>query len=147
MTRRQFDLSLSISRQEKPGESLIDPERVGALQKGASQHLARPIRFIETGEGTVSIESFDNLEIDIRTSPEQEALDSRREGAEEATAEIKDLISLVKSDCLPERVNVSVLFAPTGPLQEVSLSSGWADPFLKLADKYDQVEKLLWKNS
>lgn len=48
---------------------------------------------------------------------------------------------------LPERVDVGVLFAPTGPLQEVSLSSGWAELFLKVSEKYDRVEKLLWKNS
>ena len=42
------------------------------------------IHFIETGEGTVSVESFDNLEIKIRTSTEQESLNLRREDAEEA---------------------------------------------------------------
>jgi hypothetical protein len=30
-----------------------------------------------------------------------------------------------------------VLFAPTGPIQEVSLSSGWGDEFLALADRWD----------
>ena len=84
--------------------------------------------------------------IELVSLPDNDFSWSSWEGAEEATAEIKDLISLVKRDCLPERVKVSVIFAPTGPLQEVSLSSGWADPFLKLADKYDEVEKLLWKN-
>jgi hypothetical protein len=32
-----------------------------------------------------------------------------------------------------------VLFLPTGPIQEVSLSSGWAQEFLDLADRYDQA--------
>jgi len=32
-------------------------------------------------------------------------------------------------------------------LQEVSLSSGWAEPFLKVAEKYDEVERLIWPNS
>jgi len=31
----------------------------------------------------------------------------------------------------------SVIFAPTGPMQEVSLSSGWGDEFLPLADRWD----------
>ena len=31
----------------------------------------------------------------------------------------------------------SILFAPTGPIQEVSLSSGWGDEFIALADRYD----------
>ncbi len=36
-----------------------------------------------------------------------------------------------------------VLFAPTGPIQEVSLSSGWGDAFIALADRFDEamVEK------
>ena len=32
---------------------------------------------------------------------------------------------------------MSVLFLPTGPLQEVSLSSGWGDAFVALADRFD----------
>jgi len=32
---------------------------------------------------------------------------------------------------------LTVLFAPTGPIQEVSLSSGWADEFLALAERFD----------
>ena len=32
---------------------------------------------------------------------------------------------------------IGVLFLPTGPLQEVSLSSGWGDEFCALADRYD----------
>jgi hypothetical protein len=54
------------------------------------------------------------------------------------------LVSTLKSGVLPERLKFAVLFAPTGPLQEVSLSSGWAKTFLKVADKYDEVEALLW---
>ena len=69
------------------------------------------------------------------------------ENAEEATKEITKLLNMAKSYALPERVEVGVMFAPTGPLQELSLSSGWAEPFLKVAEKYDQVESLLWPNS
>jgi hypothetical protein len=32
-----------------------------------------------------------------------------------------------------------VLFAPTGPIQEVSVSSGWGDAFLELADRFDDA--------
>jgi len=32
-----------------------------------------------------------------------------------------------------------VLFAPTGPIQEVSLSSGWGDAFLKIAEQFDRA--------
>lgn len=36
-----------------------------------------------------------------------------------------------------DELALDVLFAPTGPLQEVSLSSGWGDDFLVLAERYD----------
>ena len=37
----------------------------------------------------------------------------------------------------PDRSTLDVLFAPTGPIQEVSLSSGWSREFLVLARRYD----------
>jgi hypothetical protein len=33
--------------------------------------------------------------------------------------------------------DTGVLFLPTGPIQDVSLSSGWGDEFLALADRHD----------
>ena len=63
---------------------------------------------------------------------------------EDAVKEVIGLIDILKNGGIPERIKVSVLFAPTGPLQEVSLSSGWAEAFIKVSEKYDQVEELLW---
>ncbi len=62
-----------------------------------------------------------------------------------AVEELDSLLALVDSGVLPDRHKVSVLFAPTGPIQEVSLSNGWADAFVKLAERYDRAERLLWK--
>ena len=61
-----------------------------------------------------------------------------------AVAEIQSMLAVVEAGELPDRTSVSVLFAPTGPIQEVSLSSGWADAFLQLAERYDRAERLLW---
>ena len=61
-----------------------------------------------------------------------------------AVAEVEALLELLEVGGLPERTAVSVLFAPTGPMQEVSLSSGWADAFLKVAERYDRAEQRLW---
>ena len=61
-----------------------------------------------------------------------------------AVDEVESIISLVESGELPDRVSVSVLFTVTGPLQEVSLSSGWADTFLRIAELYDRAEEKLW---
>lgn len=85
--------------------------------------------------------------IELVQIPENEFCWSYWEDSNEATKEISKLLGLAKSYTLPERVEVAVLFAPTGPLQEVSLSSGWADPFLRVVEKYDEVERLLWPHS
>ena len=39
-------------------------------------------------------------------------------------------------DKFPE--NLSIQFAPTGPLQEISISNGWDKVFLLLAEEYDK---------
>ena len=61
-----------------------------------------------------------------------------------AREEILKLIQQLDKGLLPDQIAVSVLFAPTGPLQELSLSSGWAEVFLKVAEKFDDIERRLW---
>ncbi len=61
------------------------------------------------------------------------------EDAEAALREIDLLIESVRTDAIPDATQLGVLFAPTGPIQEVSLSSGWAEPFLKLAERVDHA--------
>ena len=60
-------------------------------------------------------------------------------GAEDALREIDALILRIEGDSLPPRIDVAVLFAPTGPIQEVSVSSGWGTEFLELADRFDSA--------
>jgi len=66
------------------------------------------------------------------------------ESGEEARREMLALIDVIKNGALPNKLKVSRLFAVTGPLQEVSMSSGWAEAYLKIADKYDEIENILW---
>ena len=82
--------------------------------------------------------------IELISIPDNDYCWSPWSSDQEAKREIQSLISIVKNGALPDRVKVSVLFATTGPLQEVSLSSGWAEAFLKVAEKYDEVESLFW---
>lgn len=82
--------------------------------------------------------------IELVSLPDNDFCWSYWENGEEAAQEILALIASVKNGVLPNRVKISVLFAATGLLQEVSMSSGWADAYLKIADKYDQVESILW---
>ena len=39
----------------------------------------------------------------------------------------------------------SILFAPTGPIQEIAISNGWHDPYMKLAEEFDKLAHLLKK--
>jgi hypothetical protein len=54
---------------------------------------------------------------------------------EHAVSEIDSVIASLENGFVPE---IGVLFAPTGPIQEVSLSSGWGDEFLELAERFDK---------
>ena len=55
----------------------------------------------------------------------------------EAVSELSAHIAALESGKLPPKLDLTILFAPTGPIQEVSISSGWGDEFLSLAERFD----------
>jgi hypothetical protein len=61
------------------------------------------------------------------------------QGRDDALDEIDTLLSVLRSGRLPSVLTLKVLFAPTGPIQEVSLSSGWGDAFIELAERFDDA--------
>lgn len=61
-----------------------------------------------------------------------------------AISEIDSIITSLENGSLPE---IGVLFAPTGPIQEVSLSSGWAQEFLELAERFDKEYEIVKNQS
>lgn len=58
---------------------------------------------------------------------------------EQALAEIDSILAQLEKGLVP---NIDVLFAPTGPIQEVSLSSGWSREYLELAKRFDEAYAL-----
>lgn len=58
---------------------------------------------------------------------------------EDALAEIDQILSGLRSGAPTDLLTLQVLFAPTGPMQEVSLSSGWGDEFIELANRFDDA--------
>jgi hypothetical protein len=56
---------------------------------------------------------------------------------DDALHEIDALLADLRSGTLPGTLALHVLFAPTGPIQAVSLSSGWGDAFIALANRFD----------
>ena len=61
-----------------------------------------------------------------------------------AISEIDSIIASLQNDSIPE---IESLFAPTGPIQEVSLSSGWAKEFLELAQRFDKAYEIVKNQS
>ena len=61
-----------------------------------------------------------------------------------AISEIDSIITKLENGSVPD---IGVLFAPTGPIQEVSLSSGWGDEFLELADRFDEEYQAVKRQS
>ena len=64
-----------------------------------------------------------------------------------ALQEVDTLIAVLDARRLPSRLTLRVLFAPTGPIQEVSISSGWGQEFLALADRFDRAEERAYEQS
>ena len=61
-----------------------------------------------------------------------------------AISEIDSIITSLENGSIPE---IGVLFSPTGPIQEVSLSSGWAQEFLELAERFDKEYEIVKNQS
>jgi hypothetical protein len=61
------------------------------------------------------------------------------DNCEDAVRQMDDLIRRVESGDMPDLTDLTVLFAPTGDIQEVAESSGWGQEFLKLARRFDAV--------
>ncbi len=84
--------------------------------------------------------------VELLSLPDNDFAWSAWKDKDAAVAEVEGVLALVEAGELPERLSVSVLFAPTGPIQEVSVSSGWGEAFQKVAERYDRAEQRLWKN-
>ncbi len=62
----------------------------------------------------------------------------------QAISEIDSIIAKLENDSIPD---MRVLFAPTGPMQEVSLSSGWRNGFVELAKRFDKEYEIVKNQS
>jgi hypothetical protein len=86
----------------------------------------------------------DLLSVFLRTReaiarPENDFVWSSWRDAAHALEELDDIIATLRAGQMPDRLQMRVLFAPTGSIQEVSLSSGWGGEFIALANAFDAV--------
>jgi len=59
--------------------------------------------------------------------------------AQEANALIRSHIEKLEAGDYSQVGKLNSLFAPTGAIQEVSVSSGWGEKFLSLAEQFDRA--------
>jgi hypothetical protein len=57
-----------------------------------------------------------------------------------AVMELSAYITTIEAGWLPPRLQLGVVFAATGPLQEVARASGWQQEFLEIAARFDAAE-------
>jgi hypothetical protein len=69
--------------------------------------------------------------------PDNEYMWSSWEDDDDALEEIDRILAELRAGAPLDRLTMRVLFAPTGPIQEVAISSGWGNRFLTLADRFD----------
>lgn len=76
---------------------------------------------------------------ELLARPGNEFAWSKWKSAAEALAEIDRHIAIVDQGQPLEKFRLNLLFAPTGSIQEVSMSSGWSRHFMDLATRFDDV--------
>ncbi|MCX7358368.1 MAG: hypothetical protein NT015_09545 [Alphaproteobacteria bacterium] len=76
---------------------------------------------------------------DLVARPDNDFAWSSWRDAEHALEEIDGIISRLRTGDTPDTFSMSILFAPTGPMQELSMSSGWGNRFLQLASEFDEA--------
>jgi hypothetical protein len=74
---------------------------------------------------------------DLVARPENDFAWSSWMDTENALAEIDGMIEALEGGDPLGYWAGTVVFVPTGPMQELSLSSGWGDAFIALADRWD----------
>jgi len=71
--------------------------------------------------------------------PDNDFNGSSWNGMAAALAEVDGFIAAIEAEHPFDRLKLTILFAPTGNIQEVSASSGWGDEFCRLAERFDQA--------
>jgi len=56
---------------------------------------------------------------------------------------VSAIIDELRSGHISDFTKLAVLFAPTGPIQEVSINSGWIEEFMQLAVIFDRIKYTL----
>lgn len=80
--------------------------------------------------------------IKIKTNAQTDVIWSRYETPQELIDDLDAKIVKLRASNYDVLGDLYMLFAPTGSFQEISLSNGWSEEFLELAESFE----LLYKN-
>jgi hypothetical protein len=75
----------------------------------------------------------------ILRRPENDFGWSKWDDATTAVTEIDSHVAAIERDDLSRLSDLALLFAPTGAIQKVAVSSGWGTEFLALAARFDKA--------
>jgi hypothetical protein len=78
------------------------------------------------------------LERTISLLAKSEASDWTPFTPEEVAHDLARAISTIDAEKALARDKLRMHFAPTGAIQEIAMSNGWSDEYLKLAEQFDQ---------
>jgi hypothetical protein len=60
-------------------------------------------------------------------------------GVVEILSVLQKGINAIEQGVIPDKKELTILFAPTGDLQETAMANGWAEEYLKLSAKFDDL--------
>ena len=78
---------------------------------------------------------------ELLARPDNDFIWSYWDSATDALREFDAFITQIESGDTSRRSDLELLCAPTGSIQEVSISSGWGQEFLALSARFDAVIK------
>jgi hypothetical protein len=71
--------------------------------------------------------------------PDTDVCFSRYDMTEDAIKDMQSIIDSLKNNELSVLDKLSLLFAPTGSVQEISMSSGWGEEYIEISSHVDRL--------
>ena len=77
--------------------------------------------------------------VDLLRRPDTNVAWSHYRDAEDALADMNQHIAKLRGGDTSSMSSLKLLFAPTGPLQEIAISNHWGTEFLSLTIRFDEA--------
>ena len=97
-------------------------------------------RFLRRISGSIDFNEVSQVVEEVITRLNENGVNTGRSSFSSPQAtlhELNGLLTRVRRHDRSTLPQLQILFAPTGDIQEIALSSGWGDRFLDLASRFD----------